>query len=51
MHHDLTWSLNFLQAIEWHVVKVARTVQVSFLVPHHLLKENVPTRFSLLFLE
>lgn len=50
MHHDFAWGLNLLQAIEGHVIEVARTVQVPLLVSHDLLEEDVATRFPLLFL-
>lgn len=51
MHHDFAWSLNLLQAVEGHVIEVARAVQVPLLVSHDLFEEDVTTRFSLLFLE
>ena len=51
MHHDFAWSLNVLQAVEGHVIEVARAVQVPLLVSHDLLEEDVAARFSLLFLE
>jgi len=51
MHHDFAWGLNLLQAIEGHVIEVARTVQVPLLVSHDLLEEDVATRFPLLFLQ
>jgi len=51
MHHYFTWSLHLLQAVEWHVVEVARTVKISLLVAHHLLEKVVATCLTLLLLE
>ena len=51
MHHDFAWSLNLLQAVEGHVIEVARAVQVPLLVSHDLFEEDITTRFSLFFLE
>jgi hypothetical protein len=51
MHHDFTWGLNLLQAIEGHVIQIARTIQVPFLISHNLLEEDVATSFPLLFLQ
>ena len=51
MHHYLAWRLDLLQAVEGHVIEVARTVQVPLLISHDLLEKNVATRFSLLFLQ
>lgn len=51
MHHNLPRRLYFLQAIEWHVIQVAGTVQVPLLVTHDLLEEVVSSGLPLLFLE
>ena len=51
MHHYFAWGLDFLQAVERHVVQVTRAVQVSLLVTHDLLEEYIPTSLSLLLLQ
>ena len=51
MHHNFAWSLNLLKTIERHIVQIASTVQVSLLVSHDLLKEDITTGLSLLFLK
>ncbi len=51
MHHNLTRGLNLLKTVEWHVVQIACTVEITLFVAHHLLEEMVSARFALLFLE
>ena len=51
MHHDLTRSLNFLQAVQSYVIEIACAVEVPLLVAHHLLEEVVAASFSLLPLQ
>ena len=51
MHHDLSRSLDLLQTIKRHVVKVAGAIQVPLLISHYLLEEMVTPCLSLLLLE
>ena len=48
VHHDLTWSLYFLQTIQSDIVQIARAVQIPLFVAHDLLEEVISTSFSLL---
>jgi len=51
MHYSLTWSIHLLKSIESHVVQVRCTVEVPFLISHHLLKQVIPPGFPLFFLK
>ena len=50
MHDDLTRSLNLLQAVECYIIQIGCRVEVTLLVSHHLLKEVVAARLTLLLL-
>lgn len=51
VHHDLTWSLDLLQAIESYVVQVAGAVKISLFVTHHLLEKVISPSFPLFSFE
>ena len=51
MHHDFARRLYLLQAVEGHVVEVAGAIQIPLLIPHDLLKKDIPARLPLLLLQ
>jgi hypothetical protein len=48
MHHDFSWGLDLLQAVQGYVIQVTSAVEVSLFVSHHLLEKVISASFPLL---
>ena len=51
MHHNFSWSLNFLQRIQRYIVEVAGTIEIPLFVSHDLLEEVIAASFTLLLFQ
>lgn len=51
MHHDFSWSLNFLQRIQRYIIEIAGAIEIPLFVSHNLLEEVIATSFTLLLFQ
>ena len=51
VHHDFSWSLNFLQRIQSYIIEIAGAIEIPLLVSHNLLEKVIAASFTLLLFQ